>query len=249
MLLTDLENVPENDREKYVADFRAHLTAWLSAQSRCASSFITGGAGFNVARAEKANRSEQNRYDDFMNWRERAKAAIQRQVQQAAEAAKSPEQKLADRWAVVKAEIDNVFVKQLLYDKLERIALKGDTEMIAKAVDYVRELNATRPRPIFTERHKFFKLPELAERFAQKKADNAERENSVIEVGGVKIVQNWQADRLQIVFDGKPPYATIALLKKHGFKWAPSAGVWQRQNTPNAVYSLKHFVLPALKAE
>ena len=37
-----------------------------------------------------------------------------------------------------------------------------------------------------------------------------------------KVVENVEAMRLQIIFDGKPEADVRAVLKKHGFKWAPS---------------------------
>ena len=42
--------------------------AWLSAQSRCMSSMITGPANFPVRRAEKANASERKRSDEWLDF-------------------------------------------------------------------------------------------------------------------------------------------------------------------------------------
>lgn len=41
--------------------------------------------------------------------------------------------------------------------------------------------------------------------------------------------ENAEAMRVQLRFDGKPDDETRALLKRNGFRWAPSLGVWQRQ--------------------
>ena len=49
-------------------------------------------------------------------------------------------------------------------------------------------------------------------------------------------------NRLRIVFDAKPDAETIKLLKSSGFKWAPSVGAWQRQDTLNARYSLNRVL-------
>jgi hypothetical protein len=46
---------------------------------------------------------------------------------------------------------------------------------------------------------------------------------------GVRIVENVEANRLQIVFPDKPDIARRAKLKSYGFRWAPSEGAWQRQ--------------------
>ena len=44
--------------------------------------------------------------------------------------------------------------------------------------------------------------------------------------------------RLQIIFDGKPEADVRAVLKKYGFKWAPSQGAWQRMLNPAGKYAL-----------
>lgn len=67
-------------------------------------------------------------------------------------------------------------------------------------------------------------------------------ESKEMEINGVKVVENVEANRLQLVFDGKPDKETITLLKSNGFKWAPSVGVWQRQLTDNARYAVKRLL-------
>ena len=57
------------------------------------------------------------------------------------------------------------------------------------------------------------------------------------EFAGGKAEINEAQNRLQIFFDDKPGEAERAELKRHGFKWAPSQGAWQRQLTRNAIRS------------
>lgn len=75
------------------------------------------------------------------------------------------------------------------------------------------------------------------------------RLKSVKEKGGseqeyetFKVVENTEAMRYQIIFDGKPESEVRALLKSNGFKWAPSQGAWQRQITTNGKYALNRVV-------
>lgn len=75
------------------------------------------------------------------------------------------------------------------------------------------------------------------------------RLKSVKEKGGseqeyetFKVVENTEAMRYQIIFDGKPETEVRALLKSNGFKWAPSQGAWQRQITTNGKYALNRVV-------
>ncbi len=57
-----------------------------------------------------------------------------------------------------------------------------------------------------------------------------------------KIVENTEAMRLQLFFDGKPDLEVREVLKSNGFRWAPSQNAWQRQLTNNARYALKQVV-------
>jgi hypothetical protein len=43
-----------------------------------------------------------------------------------------------------------------------------------------------------------------------------------------KVVENVSIQRLQLVFDGKPPAAIREKLKHSGFRWSPTEGAWQR---------------------
>lgn len=61
-----------------------------------------------------------------------------------------------------------------------------------------------------------------------------EKEYSGWTFDGGRVEANKEANRLQIFFDGKPDEATREELKANGFRWAPSAGAWQRQLNDNA---------------
>ena len=63
---------------------------------------------------------------------------------------------------------------------------------------------------------------------------------------GGRAEANETENRLQLFFDGKPSDEQRRELKKHGFKWAPSQGAWQRQLTKNAIHSAGYmdFIKP-----
>ena len=67
---------------------------------------------------------------------------------------------------------------------------------------------------------------------------NAKRETKEIErQDGLRIVENAEANRLQIFFPGKPSADARSILKRGGFRWAPSEGAWQRQLSNGARYA------------
>ena len=51
--------------------------------------------------------------------------------------------------------------------------------------------------------------------------------------------ENVTDGRIRFRFDGKPRQEVIDIMKSRGFKWSPSNKAWQRQNTPNGVWSAK----------
>jgi hypothetical protein len=60
-------------------------------------------------------------------------------------------------------------------------------------------------------------------------------------IGEVRIVQNLEANRLQVFFPGKPSYDVRAKLKSYGFRWAPSEGAWQRHLSNAATHYAKEI--------
>ncbi len=57
-----------------------------------------------------------------------------------------------------------------------------------------------------------------------------------------KIVENTETMRLQLFFEGKPEPEVREVLKRNGFRWAPSQLAWQRQLTNNAKYALERVI-------
>lgn len=72
---------------------------------------------------------------------------------------------------------------------------------------------------------------------------SANRETKVEEYQGVcKLVENAEANRVQLIFPGKPSAEIRTKLKKSGFRWSPSEGAWQRQLNNSAVYWAKELI-------
>jgi Domain of unknown function (DUF3560)/Large polyvalent protein associated domain 29 len=55
---------------------------------------------------------------------------------------------------------------------------------------------------------------------------------------GLTVVHARSINRLQLVFDGKPPEGVRTILKSNGFRWAPSEMAWQRFLS-NSQYALR----------
>ena len=62
---------------------------------------------------------------------------------------------------------------------------------------------------------------------------------------GLRVVENVEIMRLQLLFEDVPSAEVRALLKQNGFRYAPSSHAWQRQLTDNARRALS-ALLPKL---
>ncbi len=58
---------------------------------------------------------------------------------------------------------------------------------------------------------------------------------------GGEVRMNRESNRLQVFFDEKPDRETCSAMRHAGFRWAPSAGAWQRQLNDNAIRAAKHL--------
>lgn len=242
LLLDDLKGIPQDEQGQYIAKFKEWVATLFAKHSRIMSAAITGPARFPTERNRKANNSYDSAVAEFQSWRERTQKAIARRI----EAAKPQEQKTAEAWERVKEDIDRFVDWNLcstnLYNRLETIARKGEVELMQRAIDYVRELNKGRKRPIYTERHKFFKLAELAAAIRGRRAVTAEKTDKDVPFDGGIVRYNFAEDRLQILFNEKPDAGMIGTLKHSGFRWSPRFGAWQRQLTRNAEYTAKRLL-------
>lgn len=53
---------------------------------------------------------------------------------------------------------------------------------------------------------------------------------------GLTVTRSYEANRMQLFFDSKPPTEVRTILKTYGFRWSPSEGAWQR-HLNNAKYA------------
>ena len=256
LLQEDLLQIPEEKQEEYIAAYKQKFSALLGSLSNCASTMITGTANFNHKRNEKANRSYENRYSDFQEWRNRFISIMQRMRK----AARPEEEKQEEAWnrlirdiagsAKTIHEIDTgkargynraLFVSSIL-SKVSTFANHGEVEIVQRAVNFITEYNFSVKKPVITARNKFFQLPEIAQRIREKLQVVKEQESKEMKFEGGTLVWNYEEDRLQILFDEIPEERKRKELKSSGFHWSPRNKTWQRQLTSNAIYAAKRVL-------
>ena len=85
--------------------------------------------------------------------------------------------------------------------------------------------------------------------YYQKQLDQALKTQERASTGGLKaetklykLNEDFEDGRIRFKFNGVPSPEVREVLKSRGFKWSPSNKAWQRQNTPNGVYSAKKVI-------
>ncbi len=270
MYVSDMESCKEKlilaaktdeQKEEAVKCFEYIKTKWLSlrniyysAQSRCASSAVTGGSGFNVSRANKANNVSHDREGEFWTWREnalnialarvnrisddwKAKGAIKSNDNNALELLN---QKLADLKTLQNVmKIQNNLKLRTVEEflKIEGATLEAWNELLSCVK--VWNTNYTFPSYYLTSNNGKIKGAKQRLLEVSKKQQAVTKE--VARESGVTIVENVEADRLQMLFNGKPSVAIISDLKKNGFRWSPTNSAWQAFLTPNAKWKCENI--------
>lgn len=259
---TELQSVlkslsTDEDKAIYIVKYKDYLRELLVKHSRILSPMITGPARFPTARNEKAIYSYNKTLTEFKYWRERARKAILKKQ----ELSKTPEQRADDEWMKVKKDIidtaetvmaidqgtyhgtRSLFVSNL-YNRMVTVAKQRKKDIVLKAFDLVRDIaTKNNSKPLFTARHKFWKLIELSEQVTTRIEERRSKGQQKLPFDGGEIIKNFEEDRLQIIFDSKPSYDKIKELKQNGFRWSPRFGAWQRQLSLNSYYSCAR-VLP-----
>lgn len=224
--IAELESL--NIEQRYIDKYERLWIDWMNAKSRCMSSMITGPANFPVARNEKANVRERSAGDECCNYYKKLVDYAKREAYYEANPEARPIasndddalERLQARLATQQAEHDAM--------KAANKAQRG-THAPYELTNSNARIKATKDR-----------IAQLEKRKEQGKQE--------IVVNGVRVLQNPEAMRLQLFFDGKPAPDMIALLKSKAFKWSPRNGCWQRQLTNNALFTFKHYIKPALEA-
>lgn len=247
LLAADLETIKQASDEvkaKYIARFKKYLGHYLSAKSRCVSPMIAGSSNFPVRQQQKYHNWEDNAYNGFKDWRNKAMNAILKQI----EKNKPENQKIDEAWIGIKKEIErkaktiieidtgiNTYSSRTLFVNsitglIKRMTKNGQHEHVKRSMELIKELNKIGPKPIITEKNAIFKqdLVEIASEIKADKQNETLKESDILNFTGGVVVLNYGLNRLQIKHDSKPAYEIIQTLKKNGFKWSPREMAWQR---------------------
>lgn len=253
---------PENKDEafeafiQYCRSYKSKYNAYLYAKSCCVSWMIAGASGYNVARESKKFDRERRLYDLFSQWRSRAFDSMLKKVFGSYAVNGIILSDDPDALHLLRSKLDALEQKQETMKQLNKL-FKGfdktksigdffeaagiENEAQQKSIRLNIASWDARPYPGYKLTNNNAKIKATKERIARLEKYQ-ELQTKKIKIGDVTICQNVELVRLQIFFPGKPDSETISDLKRHGFRWSPSQGAWQRQDTNRAHYEARNIV-------
>lgn len=245
------KEVLNREWESYKQGVVDKYKAWLQAKSRTASPMITGPSNFPTARNEKALKTEQKRYDELVAYRDRGLASIKKKIR-----GEQTEEEATDQaWQQMESDIRSsagtikeidqgnepldrsAFVNSIV-GRIQRAADNGNVTLVERGLDLIKQLNSEMEKPIITNTHSLW---DLADKAREKQSTKKTGQETIDQAEGVKVVNNHDAERIQLFFDEKPDEALRKKMKSEGWNWSPTNGAWQRKNTLNAENSARRI--------
>lgn len=238
--------------DKLLDRYCRRLAEWTNKQNRigcmCPSILIAGPDGINPAKKQKQMAAFDKNQKAF-----KALEAILHQLETAgsggiqsgeADAA----EKLQKKLDALEAQRERMKAVNQFYRKhgtLDGCPALSDVEREKLASDMAAGWHLGKdPYAAFTLSNMGAEIRRLKERvsaISKAQADGLKEEQRE----GVKIVEDPETMRIKLIFDDKPDEQTREALKSNGFRWAPSAGAWQRVLNTNGRFAADR-VLAAL---
>lgn len=267
LALTDEQRAILNaELDRYMQNYLKHYAGIYAARGRTASVMVTGASNFPARRNQKYLDLEHRRVSEFLEWREKAQAAIKRAILDA----RTDEQK-ADamtqrliKWAqseldtldkIARAEQGDTSVPSWyaamnksafvtsFTSKIHREVNNGNLAEVQRCLRWLDETQQRTGRQLITKRNRVWTY--LDQQPAEPKP--AQESSVIYAAAGVTVTANHALNRYQIQHDEKPDANIRSELKRHGWRWSPHHTAWQRHLNNATLYNLTQL-FPDLKA-
>lgn len=231
--------------DTYARRLAANFNRGFEIDTRCPSILVAGGSNFPVAKKAKQNAARDRNLED---WKEIEKlldkikgvgtAGISSDDQNAVAKLEEKLRRLTEAQEMMKAV--NAFYRK--HGTLDGCPVINETmqKKLMSEMESSWHLDKSKPFQSFSLSNNSAEIRRVKARIEELKK-KAETEYTGWKFNGGHVEANKEANRLQVFFDEKPEESIRDLLKSHAFRWAPSAGAWQRQLTDNAIWSAKHM--------
>lgn len=247
---------------RYRAGYRKRTLAYLASRSRCVSSFIAGPSNFPVARMEKRSNISHRRLEELMAFREYALRAAIRNLRPDLRPIMAGDADALERLAKKIAAAEVLQQKMTLANRVVRAFYKAGVRdssageqwqryleklvEVFPTISEARALELLRPDfcgriayPDYELKNNGANIRRMKQRLEQIGRAQATPDSAVEGANGVKCEDCPAENRVRLTFPGKPSVEIRTKLKKNGFRWAPSLGVWQAYRNSGTL-SLAH---------
>lgn len=237
--------------DKYAKKLAENINNRNAIDARVPSVLIAGGGNFPVRAKEKQNAARDKNYSEFLyiqNILEKIKILGTGGIKASDSAAI---EKLEKKIQLLTESQEKMKAVNAYYRKHK--TLEGCPGLDSEVIEQLKASMASswRPSPAPFESYTLSNNNANIRRYKSrleslKKAKEKETTETVAtDAGGAdicKVVENAELMRIQLIFDGKPADEVRAILKSHGFRWAPSQGAWQRNLNANGKYAVKQVL-------
>lgn len=245
----------EADRIDYLCDkYARKLAEWYNEHFRveamCPSILISGVGNFPVHKKEKQNSRRETlrqKWNDIQKIVDRIAScgtdAIKSNDARAIEKLELKIEKLTEEQEMMKAV--NAYYRK-------NKTLDGCPALTEEEIEKVKEEMAKgwniedKPFPSWALSNNNANIRRLKERLEKlktiKEAGTQEHSEDEVGIEGLKIVENTEAMRIQLIFDDKPDDKTRELLKRNGFRWSPRFTAWQRNLNENGKWAARRVI-------
>lgn len=231
---------------RYRAGYRARTAKWLHSRAGLVSWMIAGPSNFPVARMNKRADIAGRRLSELCEWRERARRAVIRNLRPDLRPIMAGDADAVERLAVEldKARLYHAAVKGAnaiirreqragdgpSHTWQERAALILQAEGLpdrrirsALTPDYAGRYGL----PSYILTNNGANIRRMEARLAALQAAKASPVEIRESESGITLEDDPPANRVRLIFPGKPAEEIRTRLKKAGFRWSPTAGAWQ----------------------
>jgi len=233
--------------KEYMTGYKKRYEKQLYAESRCASSFITGGSNFPVRQMEKRNDIARRRSEELLSYCEWKMKKVKNTLQPTI-IKSTDDNAIAQLQAKVDALIDNQDMMKIGNKTIKKYKKANETINETELAQLLKDAGITSDMikeaftdfgglgfPSFMLTNNNAKIKNTSRRLI--KLIDDEQKAKKIEAGEVeakehifkdgKVIYNYEAQRVQVLFDNIPCESMRKILKSNGCRWSPKNSAWQ----------------------